>query len=321
MHKPVTTVDIAKYAGVSQSTVSRVLNRHHGVDAEKRKKVFAAMDALGFDRLALLQKQPVLVAVCPLPEQNSVIMSLDFFSTQTQAIQETLAARGMKSVRVTLPAAAQSLDCTEINYGLSGIILVNTPSLQLVEECKKTGIPFLVNSGKMPPYEFQCNTVGPDEECTAWSACNYLLAHTRRIGFLFAQSGVTRVNHLIEELVRRGVPVAAADRHFVRDTNSAAFVEWTYRVLKNGSLPEALVVDSYGSALNIQMALMFHQIEVKRDILLLTFSHSRDQLQLPSMCLDPRQLGIKAARRLLEMLADPDDIVQNIRIPMTLQGV
>lgn len=48
MAKNVTTVSIAKRAGVSQSTVSRVLNNHLGINRAKREQVLAAMRELGY---------------------------------------------------------------------------------------------------------------------------------------------------------------------------------------------------------------------------------------------------------------------------------
>ena len=43
MAKNVTTTSIAKRAGVSQSTVSRVINNYRGINRVKRESVLAAM--------------------------------------------------------------------------------------------------------------------------------------------------------------------------------------------------------------------------------------------------------------------------------------
>lgn len=44
----VTIVDIARYAGVSKSTVSRILNHRRGVSPAARKRVLSAVDALSY---------------------------------------------------------------------------------------------------------------------------------------------------------------------------------------------------------------------------------------------------------------------------------
>jgi LacI family transcriptional regulator len=48
MKKRVTVIDVAKKAGVSQTTVSRVLNNHHQIKEMTKKKVLKAIDELGF---------------------------------------------------------------------------------------------------------------------------------------------------------------------------------------------------------------------------------------------------------------------------------
>ncbi|CAM5582247.1 LacI family transcriptional regulator OS=Streptomyces alboniger OX=132473 GN=CP975_09850 PE=4 SV=1 [Streptomyces alboniger] len=50
-------VDIAAQAGVSEATVSRVLNGKPGVAAATRESVLAALDVLGFDRPSRLRRR------------------------------------------------------------------------------------------------------------------------------------------------------------------------------------------------------------------------------------------------------------------------
>ena len=49
--------DIAKQAGVSEATVSRVLNDRPGVSANARQLVLTALDVLGFERPERLRKR------------------------------------------------------------------------------------------------------------------------------------------------------------------------------------------------------------------------------------------------------------------------
>ena len=49
--------DIALQAGVSEATVSRVLNDKPGVSAETRQAVLTALDVLGYERPARLRKR------------------------------------------------------------------------------------------------------------------------------------------------------------------------------------------------------------------------------------------------------------------------
>jgi LacI family transcriptional regulator len=49
MRSPVTMADVAKTAGVSNATVSRVVNGHYGVSANTLEKVRAAIEELGYE--------------------------------------------------------------------------------------------------------------------------------------------------------------------------------------------------------------------------------------------------------------------------------
>src|SRR3546814_18707283 len=49
MAKPPSTIrDVARYAGLSVASISRVLNGHNHVHPDTRRKVIEAMDALGY---------------------------------------------------------------------------------------------------------------------------------------------------------------------------------------------------------------------------------------------------------------------------------
>ncbi len=54
---PARLVDIAVQAGVSEATVSRVLDDRPGVAAETRQAVLTAPDVLGYERPTRLQRR------------------------------------------------------------------------------------------------------------------------------------------------------------------------------------------------------------------------------------------------------------------------
>ncbi len=87
MAKNVTTTSIAKRAGVSQSTVSRVINNYRGINRVKRESVLAAMRELGYYANRNVRRR-VGIVICPLPEQKNM-MALEFFGNQIAA-QETV---------------------------------------------------------------------------------------------------------------------------------------------------------------------------------------------------------------------------------------
>lgn len=85
--------DIAQLAGVSEATVSRVLNDRPGVAAAKRQAVLTALDRLGYERPARLRRRTGRQVGLVLPELWNPI-----FPAFAQAMGSNLARRGFTPV-------------------------------------------------------------------------------------------------------------------------------------------------------------------------------------------------------------------------------
>jgi LacI family transcriptional regulator, repressor for deo operon, udp, cdd, tsx, nupC, and nupG len=69
--------DIAAQAGVSEATVSRVLNGKPGVAATTRQSVLAALDVLGYERpVRLRQRSEGLVGLITPELENPIFPAL-----------------------------------------------------------------------------------------------------------------------------------------------------------------------------------------------------------------------------------------------------
>jgi LacI family transcriptional regulator len=92
----VTSVDVARDAGVSQATVSRVLNKDRSVSPETRQRVLAAIERLGYRPNAiargLVTSRSELVGVIVSDITNP------FYPELLEAISERLAQLGLKMV-------------------------------------------------------------------------------------------------------------------------------------------------------------------------------------------------------------------------------
>lgn len=88
--------DIAAQAGVSEATVSRVLNDRPGVSAETRQTVLTALDVLGYERPARLRKRSAGLVGLVVPELDNPI-----FPMFAQVIQSALAQQGYTAVLCT----------------------------------------------------------------------------------------------------------------------------------------------------------------------------------------------------------------------------
>src|SRR5512144_197214 len=85
--------DIAARAGVSEATVSRVLNGKPGVAAETRLAVVAALDLLGYERPARLRVRSAGLVGLVVPELENPI-----FPAFAQTIETVLAQHGYTPV-------------------------------------------------------------------------------------------------------------------------------------------------------------------------------------------------------------------------------
>jgi LacI family repressor for deo operon, udp, cdd, tsx, nupC, and nupG len=91
--------DVAKYAGVSEATVSRVLNSKPGISESTRQTVLTALDVLGYDRPAKLRGERARLVGLILPELQNPI-----FPAFAEVVAGDLAKRGFTPVLCTRTA-------------------------------------------------------------------------------------------------------------------------------------------------------------------------------------------------------------------------
>ncbi len=115
--------DIAEKAGVSEATVSRVLNGRPGVAEDTRQSVLTALDVLGFERPSRLRRRSAGLVGLVMPELTNPI-----FPAFAQVIEATLSQRGYTPVLCTqTPSGIPEDEYVEmlLERGVSGIIFVS----------------------------------------------------------------------------------------------------------------------------------------------------------------------------------------------------
>jgi alanine racemase len=115
--------DIAIQAGVSEATVSRVLNDKPGVAAETRQAVLTALDVLGYERPARLRKHSAGLVGLVVPELENPI-----FPIFAQVIESVLAQQGYTPVLCTqTPGGVTEDEYVEmlLERSVAGIIFVS----------------------------------------------------------------------------------------------------------------------------------------------------------------------------------------------------
>ena len=118
-----TLAEIAAHAGVSEATVSRVLNDKPGVSDAARGAVLTALDVLGYERPSRLRRRSAGLVGLVVPELENPI-----FPAFAQVIDDALAARRFTPVLCTQsPGGISEDEYVEslLDHGVAGILFVS----------------------------------------------------------------------------------------------------------------------------------------------------------------------------------------------------
>ncbi|MDX6354599.1 MAG: hypothetical protein QOF98_1502 [Streptomyces sp.] len=210
--------DIATQAGVSEATVSRVLNGKPGVSAPTRQSVLAALDLLGYERpLRLRQRSAGLIGLIT-PELDNPI-----FPAFAQIIGQALTRQGYTPVLATQTPGGPTEDElveTLVERGVAGIVFASglhadsTADPGHYARLHGQGVPFVLINGFSP--HIDAPFVSPDDRIAVRLAVTHLaaLGH-RRIGLAMGQKRFVPVQRKIEGFIAAmdevlGLPEPAA---------------------------------------------------------------------------------------------------------------
>jgi LacI family repressor for deo operon, udp, cdd, tsx, nupC, and nupG len=179
--------DVARQAGMSEATVSRVLNDRPGVSAEARQAVLTALDVLGYERPERLRKRSAGLVGLVVPELENPI-----FPLFAQIIESALSQLGYTPVLCTqTPGGVPEDEYVEmlLDRGVSGIIFVSglhadtSTGPERYQKLIARGLPIVLVNGFMP--DIKAPFVSLDHRSAAENATSHLasLGH-RRIGFI-----------------------------------------------------------------------------------------------------------------------------------------
>ncbi|MEU4205073.1 LacI family DNA-binding transcriptional regulator [Streptomyces sp. NPDC026294] len=193
--------DIAAQAGVSEATVSRVLNGKPGVSATTRQSVLAALDVLGYERPVRLRQRSAGLVGLITPELENPI-----FPAFAQVIGQALTRQGYTPVLATqTPGGSTEDELTEmlVDRGVAGIIFVSglhadtSADMQRYEQLRGQGVPFVLINGFSD--KVQAPFVSPDDRAAIRLAVTHLaaLGH-QRIGLALGPKRFVPVQRKIE---------------------------------------------------------------------------------------------------------------------------
>jgi DNA-binding LacI/PurR family transcriptional regulator len=175
--------DIAAQAGVSEATVSRVLNGRPGVSRSTRQAVLTALDLMGYERPQRLRQRSNGLVGLVTPELDNPI-----FPAFAQAVEKSLIQHGYTPVLCTqLPGGATEDEFTDmlLERGVNGIVFVSglhadtTARMDRYTRLLDQGLPIVLVDGYSE--RIGAPFISPDDRLAARLAVQHLvdLGHER----------------------------------------------------------------------------------------------------------------------------------------------
>jgi DNA-binding LacI/PurR family transcriptional regulator len=211
--------EVAKKVGVSEATVSRVLNGKPGVSDSTRDTVLTALDVLGYERPSKLRGQRARLIGLVLPELQNPI-----FPALAEAIGAALVQRGFTPVLCTRTAGGLSeADYVDmlLEQHASGVVFAGGHFAELAAPhehyrlLRRRGVPVvLINAGVSNFLDFPC--VATDDVSAATQAFSHLsaLGHNR-IGLVLGPEDHVpsrrKLTGFTEAAQRAGISVAPVE--------------------------------------------------------------------------------------------------------------
>jgi DNA-binding LacI/PurR family transcriptional regulator len=230
--------EVAKKVGVSEATVSRVLNGKAGVSDTTREAVLTALDVLGYERPTQLRGERARLIGLVLPELQNPI-----FPALAEVIGGALAQRGFTPVLCTRTAGGLSEGdyvTMLLDQHVSGVVFVGGHYAEVAAPhdhyrlLHSRGIPVVLLNAAIENLDFPC--VSTDDITAADQAYRHLasLGH-QRIGLVVGPEDHVpsrrKLDAFLEHVKRTGAEVAPVEHAlFSLEGGQAA----TTRMLRHG---------------------------------------------------------------------------------------
>ncbi|EJP85026.1 LacI family transcriptional regulator [Bacillus cereus] len=309
MESKYTLRDIAKLAGVSFKTVSRVINNESGVRKETREKV----------EKVLKEKNYTMNYYAKGLSQNKTfqILVVSDIDRDTYPVQRTsiiinniIKEANHHKYKVII---INNLDELESNYmGVlekgyyDGMIVLNSPRNNvLLEKVEKLGVPVIV-SGKNDKFTY----VGTDHETGAYNAVNYLLSiGAKNIRLLLDNPNWPTHDEKIKGFKRAHAEynIPFNSNHIITGLhNSADVFQYVEKSFKEQKLPDGLIIFSDFAALGAIKAVNKYHIPCPEKLNMISFGNmpicTEIFPELSSIEQDFAQIGQSLLQKLLQKL-------------------
>ena len=192
---------IAKTAGVSEATVSRVLNNDESVHPERARRVQEAVEKLGYKKnriaSALASGRTGLIAV--VIDDDLSVFADPFYGTVTSGVSRVLMENGLQTVLMVSPVG--SLDGSVAHYlksgEVDGAIFFALHSDILINHLKKQGLPLVITG--TPHSSSDVAFVDTDNFGGAYTATKHLMNQgAKKVAIITGDIGTTAAKQRLD---------------------------------------------------------------------------------------------------------------------------
>lgn len=325
----VTVKDVAKRAGVSPATVSRVCNNNPSISTDTRERVQKAIAELGYELPAAAESVPVspikTIGII-LPSSTREAYENTFFLKAIRGISQVCNQRQVAGTVITGQDEAETLRAVQTLHR-SGkadgfILLYSRKNDAVIDYLCEQGLLYVI-VGKPGELDSQTMCIDNDNLLAGREAADYLysLGH-RRIGYLglrsnFLYASDRRSGYQLS-LLLHGLPIlkeycVELDHVEAEDTSALE------SLLRRPDRPTAFVVSDDILALALERLCVQMGLRIPQDLSIIAFNNSLyAQLaspQLTSVDVNSFRLGQEAAVQLLNHAEDPNLMAAKIIVP------
>lgn len=328
----VTIKDVAKLAGVSPSTVSRVCNNNPTISKETRERVQKAIQELGYELPISQEAQPTLVSKnigVILPPSAQDAYENTFYLKAIRGISQICNQRRANTCIVTgqdFEEVLQSVQTLHHSGRVDGfIVLYSRKNDIVIDYLCENGLLYVI-VGKPIDLASQTICVDNDNLLASREATDYLygLGH-RRIGFI---GGKTEFMHASDRqdgyqlsLLLHGLPIRS-DWCIEMESVSSSGQEALVQLLQTPNRPSAFIVSDDMLALKLERVCSQLGLSIPDDISIIAFNNSLyAQLtapQLTAVDINSYTLGREAASQILNHAENPNLPATKTIIPHTI---
>ena len=318
----VTIKDVAKAAGTSVSTVSKVINGHYSISEETARRVQEVMQELNYYPSASAQSfaRGITKEVAVLADlsPNRAFRNPHMFEI-ISGLEETLRAKGYRLTLRGVDAANVCETAQEVISRRSADALaihVSVLTHPLSALLTRLRFPHIVLG--MPNFESQVCWIDNNNVYSGTIAASYLLSLGYRcIGFVGGEyydlGSTLRLQGIRQALQDAGLPL---DDQYVwlGESTRAEGCRMTGKLLEGKQLPDAIICANNSIAMGCVAAIQERGLHIPEDMGVMAFDDyplSRFiEPPLTVVDINVRDMGNQAGRFLLDMIRHPNRQVQ-----------